>query len=148
MNDSTKRTMIILTIAIVMSLILAPLAVVAYYVWIDDEDEHQIQGAFVVTNPENFVRLGDYCAGEGPFAILESGTDVRVWDANGNVLATGSTNTGDQQDSTCSFQFTLDDVPNADEYHFQFGDHPVYVMTSDNLKQSDWNAVIIVDQAD
>ena len=144
MSKSTQR---IVTIVIVAALILAPLSVIAYYVWLDGDDNHQIQGAFVVTNPDNFIRLGDYCAGEGAFAVLERDADVRVWDANGNVLATTMALSGDQLDSTCSFQFTLDDVPNADEYHFQFGDHPVYVITSDNLEQSDWNAVIIVDPA-
>lgn len=141
MSKSNQR---LLTIVLVAAIILAPLAVIAFYVF--DDDERTIQGAFLVSHPDNYVRLGDYCAGEGLFEILDRGTVVRVWDAFGNVLATSSTFTGDQLESTCSFRFTLENVASVDEYHFQFGDQPVYVIDRETLEQSDWSPIIQADQ--
>jgi len=139
---SSRKLVITLLVA---TLVIAPLAATVYYVT-RDEETHTLTGSFVLINPDLINKLGRYCTGQRGYGDLRQGTRVTLWDAHSNIIATGATSTGIQGESECTFNFSLDDVPEVEEYHLQFTDRPVSVFGRSQLEQSNW--VVRVDVGD
>lgn len=114
--------------------------------YLTSDDDHIVTGSLVLTDAAHIYELGRYCEGIGEYDVLRRDALVRIWDASGHVIASGALATGVQVDSTCVFSFRFDDVPDVDQYHVQFGDHPVFVIERSQFEQSGWTATINVDE--
>ena len=77
--------------------------------------EHEIEGSITITDPTGYSGDTD-CAGDGAYSDIAEGTSVVVKDVEGTTLSTGALSAGveDVEDAyvgTCTFFFTLKDVP-------------------------------------
>ncbi|PKV95605.1 hypothetical protein ATK30_6529 [Amycolatopsis echigonensis] len=96
-----------------------------------------MKGAFDIpaSGGENLTQ-GTACKGTGTYADAESGAPVRVYNANGEVIAQGALPNGTFQvtpiGSACVFSVTVYAVPDGLlQYGVQIGEHGVRPVKSD-----------------
>jgi hypothetical protein len=81
---------------------------------------------------------GAPCVGTGDYADLATGAPVRVLDRDGSVLARGQIDSSKASAAGCAMHFAVSDVPNADIYQVQLGDHALLPYTAADLNDSNW----------
>jgi hypothetical protein len=134
-----------LRILLVVLLIILPVAGALYYVSDRDDDRQTLTGAFVLANPDHINKLGRYCTGQRGYGDLQRETPVTLWDAHGNVIATGILSTGVQGEADCRFNFRLENVPDVDEYHLQAAGRPVVIFSKQQLNEATWRVNVVID---
>lgn len=89
-----------------------------------------MRGAFILFIAPGSVPLtpGVACKGTGTYSDAEEGTPVRVFDAQGNLLATGNLDEGkfvsNPVGTVCTFPLTVPNVPDGPlQYSVEIGQH-------------------------
>lgn len=67
----------------------------------------------------HYTSYGTTCAGTGGYSDIRSGAGVTVYDAAGNVVGSGSLDSGTVTSSGCDFDFTVPNVPNSNMYQYE-----------------------------
>jgi hypothetical protein len=85
---------------------------------------------------------GSMCEGENGYDDITRGTEVRVKDEHGTLVATGQLESGTYDGLSCVFPFTVGDVPRAAYYEISAGnnDRGGVHYSSDQLKSQHWAA--------
>lgn len=104
---------------------LVGLAVLAFFTLRDDGPSNAITGTITVRDSEaGWQGDGEDCDGTSKYDDARPGDPVRVTDGTGKEIATGSLRTGQANVSfACAMPYTVEDVPKADTYVIQVGDH-------------------------
>lgn len=77
----------------------------------------------------------------GRYADIGTGTQIRVTDAGGKVLAVSSLEGGLLNHSGCHFTFDIS-VPRSKMYQFEVSDRGQVVFTRDDLERMDWKVAL------
>lgn len=84
------------------------------------EDTHTVEGTYTLIDSDADFSSRS-CSGSGEFADISEGTQVKVRDASGKLLATGELARSRGAGSMCIFRFTVTDVPDAELYALEVG---------------------------
>jgi predicted nucleic acid-binding Zn ribbon protein len=102
--------------------------------------KHDISGSFTLFDSDLVGDEGDLCEGEGGYSDLGSGTPVRVTDAEGKLIGATSLGFGEIVTSgTCSFDFVLEGVEDAEFYRFEVGDRGEISYPKEDLEDIGWS---------
>lgn len=91
---------------------------------------------------------GDWCAGAGGYDDLDEGTQVRVTDGGGEILALGALEAGELTDFLgpyrekgweCTFTFEVAEIPDADFYQVEVSHRGELAYTPEELEAAGWN---------
>lgn len=122
------------------------------------QDAHTIAGSLQLLagdgsfSDKNFVALGtnngDFCSGTGGFDDLDGYLNVVISDGSGNIIATESTSSGEYQKypEACSFEFTIDDVPDTDFYEIKIGRRGGPTYSREELEAANWRIDLSIGQ--
>jgi len=80
----------------------------------DEDGTITVKGQLDLVGAEAWDRSGKTCEGNGGYDDLEEGTTVTVTSGSGETLALGTLDVGSAVGITCTFTFTIEDVPARD----------------------------------
>lgn len=99
---------------------------------------HTVEGSFTLIDSDGFDNFGGGCEGSGGYSDIGAGTDVTVRDEDGALLATTSLGMGEEDEPLCTFEFTLEDVPEAKFYAFEVADRGELSYSYEEMEDNDW----------
>lgn len=71
-----------------------------------------VSGTLTLTKPSGFVSTDEnLCQGDGGYSDLRGGANVTVYDADGTKIGLSDLHTGQTDDTSCVFDFTITEVP-------------------------------------
>jgi hypothetical protein len=83
----------------------------------------------------------DYCTGNGGFDDLTGGMGVVIENGSGDTIAVGEAQPGtySQNDNTCEFAFTVEDVPESDFYAIRISHRSGPTYSYEQLQEMNWH---------
>lgn len=109
---------------------------------------HTLTGTFELTSKSlGFYTDKPSCNGYGGYDDIRTGTDVAVYDGGGKVLGHGSLSAGrvgpvdwgGNRSYTCTFDFTVPDLPKVDFYKVEVGSRGDLLFSYEELEQKSWS---------
>jgi hypothetical protein len=107
---------------------------------------HDLGGVFTISgDSDSVLQRESQCTGTGGYDDIRNGTQVRVSDEDGELLAVGSLGEGlVSQDSTpiftkCHFPISVSDVPEARFYSIEVSHRGEISYSKAELEQRNWN---------
>ncbi|MET7906168.1 hypothetical protein ABZS86_33800 [Streptomyces sp. NPDC005355] len=90
-------------------------------VWAGTAFSHSGPGTFTLTGTfsltDEVVSAGDGCHGGSGYDDIAEGTSVTVYDAAGDVAATGHLGTSTDESGICLFDVSVDGVPRGEKFY-------------------------------
>lgn len=106
-----------LTIGIV--LILSVFAALQYF----QGGKLSVSGTFVLSDSKMDFNENEECYGTGGYDDIESGTQIKVLNGSGDIIAVSKLESGKMEDANkCIFKFDISDMPRSKVYQFEVSD--------------------------
>lgn len=106
---------------------------------------HQLTGTMTLTADRDGIQSesGPGCYGTGGYDDIVVGTDVKVRDESGTLIATGALGDGNEQSAPgalkiCVFTFTVADVPDAAFYSVEIANRGELTYSAAEMDAADW----------
>ena len=102
--------------------------------------EYEIRGGFTLFDISSIGGGESNCYGTGGYDDISSGLNVTIRDGSGAILATGrlGRGTADGAYSPCSFEFSVDGLPEVDFYSVEVGRRGELTYSFEELVDSFW----------
>lgn len=101
--------------------------------------KHTITGEMTLMDSDGYDdSIVGGCEGSGGYDDISYGTAVTVRDGAGEILATGSLDSGEVVGDWCNFTFTVEDVPGADFYEVEVSHRGGLSYSSKEMDEKDW----------
>lgn len=102
-----------------------------------------IQGEFTLTDEDARWTVGQSCRGDGGYGDIREGAQVRVEDAGGAVIGTGSLGDGVGRGTfgrsrKCGFVFEVENLPKSDFYSIEVTNRGGISYSHEELETRDW----------
>jgi len=97
---------------------------------------YTVSGTFVLL--DRGVGPDTACRGDGGYDDIRAGTQVRVKDGSGTVLATGDLVGGTRSGARCTFTLEILDVPKVDFYSVEVGRRGELSYSFEEMEENDW----------
>ena len=137
MPANKRPLLLIVTLAIALA------AGGAIYLFGMEEERHTIDGSVLLLGKANIEESGEHCQGILDFDDLFEGAPVTLRDDRDRVLATGTLAAGSPGTSSCTFEFTLSDVPEVSNYRLQINEQETIELARDFFKGSQWKVEVV-----
>jgi serine/threonine-protein kinase len=107
---------------------------------------HTIRGEFTLTDDSlRYVTATRVCIGGGGYDDLQAGAQVRVKDASGTVIGTGSLKGGSSIGGRkCVFLFEVENLPQSDFYSIEVTHRGGISYSYEELEARDWKVSLTI----
>jgi hypothetical protein len=103
--------------------------------------KHDLSGTFSLTDSsKNFSAA--FCVGSGGYSDIRSGTNVVLKDGDGKLLATGSLGDSTGIGDTCTFIYSLKDVPERPFYTIEVGSRGDLSYSLEEMRNMGWSIAL------
>jgi hypothetical protein len=103
---------------------------------------HTVAGTFTLTDTDtdpSITTIANGCEGTGGYSDIRPGAGVTLKDGDGKVLATSFLDSGSGTANSCSFTFSLANVPEAPFYTVEISHRGQLSYSLSDMKAQDWS---------
>ena len=115
----------------------------AIYLFGTDDARHTIEGSVLLLGDPNIEQSDGACRGSLDWDDLFEGAPVTLRDDRDRVLANATLSAGSPGTSSCTFEFTLADVPEVANYRLQINEQERIELTRDFFEGSEWVVEVV-----
>jgi hypothetical protein len=132
--------------AVVLAAVVFHLAVgVAAFRW--QRTDHRITGTMTLFNGGFITRAdGQGCEGTSGYDDIDEGTQVTVTDGAGKTLGVGNLGIGRNESGSCSFEFSIPNVADADFYKIEVSHRGELSYSKKELVAKNWRVEVALGQ--
>lgn len=117
------------------------LVFIGFIIWANTNDKHDIRGNLFLP-ADGVVSSGDLCIGEGGFDDIGPGTQVRIKNQDGKIIATTELEFGSDTGAGCVFPFVARGVPESRYYTIEASHRGGLTFSKDEMKAANWEVAL------